>query len=232
MARLHDEIMYIDPRIEARQKVLVNMIQLAELRLRSLNDLLTKLLERDGLLPLTLNLRRRQVVATQLQYYAEDLGAIDFNPYRHACAKTAQDLYNAAVFLKASRYINATNLRIIRRLLVNCHSAIAIKAQQIEIERLIFRLTKIVTGRKAIAPAFTESIRAGMNRISGELDRINEQGFRRPVCREAINQLIVAKSMLFLNSSEAVAKLKLQPDGQIHNLGNIRESLKKASAAL
>lgn len=227
--RLHNEIFRIDPRIHARQKALANIIHLAELRLKTVDDLLVKLLARDGLRPAVTDFRRREVIAAQLSYYAEDLEAIDFAPYKNACARTAHDLREAARLLKAGR-VNRENLLKIRRLLVNCRSAIAIKTEQIALEREIFRLTKLLKSGGCAKQALN-SIRDRLNAITARLAHIDEKSLKQPVCERVIGQILSAAGSLSNLRNKETVRLKPKSSEALQ-VQYVRELLKSASAIL
>jgi len=217
--RLQDEIMRIDPHIEARQKSFVNMIQLAELYLAAVNDFLTLLLRRDGLRPL---FDRSNAIAAHLEYCAQDLEEIDFNPYRHACLETVRDLREARDLIRHGK-LDAETLKTIRRLLVKCRSAIAIKRLQVELERDIFRLTRLLQRGRFSTPGEGMNLRlmtlaAKLKGTHAQLIGIDESGFRRPVCREATKLVEEARTRVLSNERK--------------DIEDMRELLKRASAAL
>lgn len=162
---------------------------------------------------------------TQVEYYAEDLETIDFNPYRHTCIQTARDLREAAARLKAGK-VEAAGLLAIRRLLVNCRSAVAIKGVQIEIERLIFKITKAISGTSLAPPReIVQTICAKIPLLIAGLASIDEQDFRRPVCQPAIERLRTIKSTL---AGELTRGAIISKD----EVAAAREALKDVSAIL
>ena len=221
-----EDVMAIDPHIVARQKTLLNMIQLAELRLEGLDHFLELLFRRNGLLPL-LDPRKRKVVATQLEYFAQELDRIDFHPYRNACQNTARDLRETRDFIRVAARMDSAAMLTIRHSLARARSSVAIKGLQKEIERLIFILTRaLILNEKRIA---TRRIGEMVSRIEERLDgttaslvKIDDHDFRHPVCAQGA-------SLLRLAEDELASFCK---GGNLKQLANAREILKRASAAL
>lgn len=230
IARRADErlgdIAAITPLIAARQDALLNLIKFAEVRLRKLDECLIPLLRLNGLLPVVLNRLARLGIAAKLGYHARDLEAIDFNPYLHTCREIARDLWDANARLRRGE-VDSEGLRRIRILLGKCRSAVAIKWTQMEVERLILIITRILhleTRRPALASLVRTVgvVVSRLERVSGEIVRIDEREFRHPVCAQAIERLRLAKEKLTL-AREVFS---------FDTLGEARESLKLASAAL
>ncbi len=223
LERLQEEVMVIDPHIEARQKTLVNMIQLAELRLQRVDDLLALMLRRDGLKPL-FDHTQRKVVTAQLRYDAQDLETIDFLPYRRTCQETARDLRDAAAAIERGP-LDRRGMLAIRTLLEKSRNAITIKRCQIEIERLIFQVMRVEQqSAKRIA---TEAIHATIVSVKRALSRVEERGFRHPVCAEALRHLEAAQSSVLI-----WADLQITRQQSALLLKELRQALKAASAVL
>lgn len=221
-----EDVMAIDPHIVARQKTLLNMIQVAELRLDAVDHFLDLLLRRDGLRPL-FERRERRVIAGQLECYAQELERIDFAPYRNACRETARDLREARDRIRTAGTMNGVTMLAIRRPLARARRAIAVKRLQKEIERLIFLLTRtlVLEKRKAATHKIEEAVARIETRLEGTvaaLVNIDDRTFRRPVSK-------MGASFLRLAGDEFIA---FQKGGDRKHLGNAREILKKASAAL
>lgn len=202
LERLEEEVMAIDPHIQLRQKALINMIQLTELRLEAVRHFVSLLLKSRGLVPV-LDKSRRKVIETQCEYCAQQLATIDFNPYRSNCRLTARDLRVIRDLLRAGK-VDRSELSQIRKLLIKCQSALEIKALQIELERIIFRLTRTVHRQSALPVATTVK---GIQRIQRSLQLIDESHFRHQVCVEA-NQLLEAALKLICEEqpTEAIRK--------------------------
>lgn len=219
------EIMTIDPHIAGREKAIRNMIHWVELILHDLvNKHLTSLLVRDGLRP-ALNPRIRLRMAAHLEYLAQRLEGIDFNPYRLAALETITDLREARNLLRENA-VDSYGLRLIRRLLIKCRSAIAIKRVQIEVERLIFNLTRSLELEKR-APVLSTSasiisLTKRLDYVLFQIAGIDELGFRRPVCQTGIE---------LLRESNDILGLYLREPQRVH-LEEARNRLKAASASL
>ena len=203
LERLEEEVMAIDPHIQLRQKALINMIQLAELHLEAVRHFVGLLLQSKGLVPV-LDKNKRKVIETQCEYCAQQLATIDFNPYRTNCRLTAKDLRTVRDMLREGK-VDSAGLSQIRKLLIKCQSALEIKTLQIELERIVFRLTRTVHRKSALPVATTVK---GIQRILRGLRRIDESHFRHKVCTEAIEFLHGAIGLI--QEEELTEKIRKQ----------------------
>ena len=205
------EIMTIDPQIESRRKALLYLILLTEQYLEDADDMLKPLLRRDGLRPM-LGSRQRLLTAGGFEHHAQQLDRIDFRPYRNAASETSRDLREARDLLRDGQ-VNTQGLRYLRRLLIKCRSAIAIKREQVEVERLIFILAnaEYKAGRfpRVTTEKLAERLQLRLGGTLAQLIGIDEAEFRRPVCRPAAADLMTARKLLseFLNTKN-LRKLK------------------------
>ncbi|MBI3572932.1 MAG: hypothetical protein HY092_01900 [Candidatus Kerfeldbacteria bacterium] len=178
--RLEQEIMVIDPHIESRQKALINMIQLAELRLGAIGHFLQSLLSGNTFYQWRVQ-RQRMVIAAQCEYYAQDCATIDFHPYRQTCQEIATDLRRVRDLLRQGRDRTAFTKEA-RHALINCREALSLKAVQIDVERLIFRVMRAEQRPRRFA---WSQARVTLEGIDRRLRSVDESHFRRPVSIEA-----------------------------------------------
>lgn len=189
--RFEQEVLVIDPMIEARQKAFIEMVQLAFGWLTALDDYLAKLLAYDGLRPL-LTSEGRSANMAHLTFFANEIGGIDFDPFRLACEETVVDLRRCVHLLRYGPLTGGPDGKLaeIRRRLINCRNAVALKAVQIDLERSIFRMTQALAREDARYPFSDE--RRRLNALLTRLDRLDERWMRKRVVAEARANIIAA----------------------------------------
>ncbi|MFH1171142.1 MAG: hypothetical protein V1778_01210 [bacterium] len=175
LLRIDREILRIDPRIFQRQRTFINLIQYAEMIiLFGVRDFLETVLTDVGLAQLQ-NPVYRLVTRQHCQYLAADLERLDFAPYRESCVQTALDVRSTAEILSNS--LDDGGTQEVRALFAKCQNAMALKAVQLEIERLLYILMR--DGKR---PSFDpRAFSASIQNILLELAAVDETGFRLPV---------------------------------------------------
>lgn len=138
--RLEREVLSIDPHIQARQQVLVAMIQIVELRLAAVDHLVRTVLRRS-VSRWSGTPAHRAMLAQQCAWYAQDLSLIDYNPYCVPCADLVEQLTEATRLLRAFRN-SRENLHALRAIFVRCSHTLRILAAMKELERINFRLLR------------------------------------------------------------------------------------------
>ncbi|MBI4090397.1 MAG: hypothetical protein HY422_00030 [Candidatus Komeilibacteria bacterium] len=209
-----DEIMRIEPHILGRQQVLLSLIHLAELYLEVTKDFLDKLLEFDGFKPL-FEYPRRIVIADHLEFLAQELVTLEFNPYREMCLRSVEDMRSARDTLRLKR-LSREDWQRFRELLKRCDIAITIKNIQVRIERSILHLTKFQHEGGTLPTGVTL---LEIQTLIQELLDCHDSILEKPVCTTALGHLDAAKHLLLNNDTSPKFK-------------ELKESIKQASAAL
>lgn len=209
-----NEIMRIEPRILGRQQVLLSLIHLAELYLEVPKDFLDKLLEFDGFKPL-FDRHRRAVAADHLEFLAQELELLDFNPYREMCSLTVRDMRGARNILRKEK-LTREDWQQFRLLLKRCHIAITIKNIQIGIERSILHLLKFEHEGGTLP---TDVTLLGVQTLIQKLAACDDSTLEKPVCKTALGHLDTAKHLLLNYETEP-------------KLEELKRSVRQASAAL
>ncbi|MBI4414687.1 MAG: hypothetical protein HY566_00425 [Candidatus Kerfeldbacteria bacterium] len=139
--RLEQEVLSIDPHIQARQHVLVTMIQVAELRLGALDHFVHALLRRGTAQTVAGTSTLRATLAQQCAWFSQDLSAIDYHPYRIPCADLVRWLDELARLLRM-RHPTHDASSVIRKRFLACSHALRTLAALKELERMNFRLLR------------------------------------------------------------------------------------------
>jgi hypothetical protein len=209
-----DEIMRIEPRILGRQQVLLSLIHLAELYLEVTKNFLDKLLEFDGFTPL-FDSNRRAVVADHIEFLAQELQLLDFNPYRQMCVRTAQDMRSARDILRLRR-MSSADWSNLRELLMRCHVAITLKNIQVAIERVMLKLT-LLEHRGGVIES--SELLPEVASIASQLMKCDDSVLDLPVAAGSNDFVKLAREYLYLTPGPA-------------NLATVKDFLRQASAAL
>ncbi|OGY89380.1 MAG: hypothetical protein A2677_00610 [Candidatus Komeilibacteria bacterium RIFCSPHIGHO2_01_FULL_52_14] len=211
-SRIH-EIMTIEPKILARQRVLLTLIELAKLRLEAAKHFIDRLLAHSELQPVLTD-ENRAGIADQCGFLAKELSDLDFEPYTKMCQLSAHDLRLAQHTLRLP-HLNSMRIHYLRRSLWRCQTAITIKNEQIGLERIILGLsrTEVLDDRR----------RAGLEndvrRFIWRLARINDADLTQPVIKNALHRL-----------DEAIKLIAGNPEKGSRD--QIKEALKSASREL
>ncbi|MDI6741091.1 MAG: hypothetical protein QME74_12120 [Candidatus Edwardsbacteria bacterium] len=206
--RLEDGVMCIEPVVVMRQKALLNLFYLTEYQIEVTLDLVNRLLR--------LPLRRRELktldrrrLANRLNFLGQELDRFEFNPYRLSFSDAAGELRLAAKDLFGLGQTDWPRalppLEITRR-------SLEIKQRQIEIERIIFALTRQHYG-VATHLTLDEAARR-IRQINRFFEALDDSRFKRRIRLAVLNSL-----------DAALMNLPSAPD-------LARESLKSASELL
>lgn len=174
-----DEMLQIEPRIAARHRVLLSLIQLSESCLDAVSNFLALNARHDAAQRQTDPLTRKQI-ALQCIFLAQSLDALDFWPYREMCARTAADLRRASHLLSARK---APEAHEVTSALNRCRVAITIKECQVAFERAIYRITR--AAHRDQTPRTQESVMTAVFTARDALRRLDDTCLARPVAARA-----------------------------------------------
>ncbi len=179
-----NEVLRIEPRIIARQQVLLSLIHIAELKLAATQHFLDLLLD-SARFESQLNGLPRRVLADRCELFAQSLEVLDFRPYRKMCLLTAADLRHARDLLRKARLSKDDRIRL-KKFLTRCQVAIRIKNVQVDIERLIFKLMR--DEQRKIA---SDKVAAKVAMLRKAIKSIDDSMLKRPVVSIALDHLTV-----------------------------------------
>jgi len=185
--RLNDrisDILRIEPRIIEQRQTLIAIIELCELRFRLVEDFLNRLyphLEAEYFASHGgADLSRR--VAYRLQNLADEITEIDVRPFLTPGQRIDMELDQAAELIMANDFVGA------KKLVTTSRESLKLRVLRTDIENFITRLTRFLFSPQRRLPASEiERIKKALRNIRARLAKIDERGFRHPVCRHALS---------------------------------------------
>lgn len=208
----------IEPHIVARRRRFLSLIHQAKQAMETLDHFLTNLLKKENWRAFALG-TKTNLVEAHLSMLAEDVRRIVWNPYRETCLETYRDLCRARADIRERRLVQVWER------LTTCSNALRLKQVQVELERLIFRLTWLLNDKVMPSAEMAAELQIGLCDIKNTIVQVDERRFRKPVKANALRYLDIAIFSLYHPET-------FRRGGPLQYLKATREAMKKASAAL
>jgi len=206
-------ILAVESKIASRRRVLQSMIEICELRFRVAEDFIERLLPNLNLDYFERHEGLEAKVAERLEFYADEISRIKIQPFTFPAQEISREFCKAAEMIRWYEFGEArVYLKISRE-------SLGLRVIRTDVENFITYLTQLMfRPNRSLLSAELKKIRNGFKNIKTRLKSVDEAGFRKPVCREALN---------FVNTASRLVR-----SGKIKNLKSVKKYLVEASRLL
>lgn len=186
-------ILSIEPRIIEQRQSLMSIIDICELRFRLVEDFLVRLLpnlhveyfQSHGGQDLSAR------VAKRLNVLAAEIAPVDLNPFFRPGQRIGAELSSAAKNITASNFPQAEEQ------VGTILASMKLRVLRSDIEHFITRLTKhLFDPEKELTVSEIERLKRGFRNLRGRLAKVDESGFKYPVCKRSLSLISQAEKPL------------------------------------